>query len=305
MKKLHLSTTEYQKLEQGFREWLTALNYSKSTIYNLPGQLREFLYYLEKKAIKKIQHLTAKDIQAYYKKLSQRKNQRRGGGLSKAHLNKHQQTIRKFLEYLHKVHQTSISICLKAEKEDNKKKVILTPREIEALLKSTEKYPSTIGLRDRAMIAVYYGCGLRRSEGVNLVVDDIDLRNKLLLVKGKGYKERLIPMSRKVMEHVRNYLSYGRTPLLCNNAKEEAFFISYRGRPMDGIALYKRLKELQQTSENKALKTKTIGLHTLRHSIATHLLKRGMSLEKIKDFLGHSSIDVTQGYVQITEEDHE
>jgi integrase/recombinase XerD len=159
-------------------------------------------------------------------------------------------------------------------------------------------------LRDRAMLAVYYGCGLRNGEGVNLDVDDVHFDQQLLHVrKGKNYKERLVPLSSHTIEHLQNYLYDARPFLLLN--KTDALFLSNSGKRLSGQMMLLRLKVLIQLTGNTELQHKDIHVHTLRHSIATHLLQNGMSLEKIKEFLGHTSLESTQIYTHLIGEEYE
>ena len=109
-----------------------------------------------------------------------------------------------------------------------------------------------------------------------------------------------MPISKSGIRHIENYL-YDARPYLIKKNKEEIFFISERGTKMTGQMMYLRLLQLVTRTENSTLQEKKIGLHTLRHSIATHLLGNGMPLEKIKDFLGHSSLESTQLYTHLLE----
>ncbi len=149
------------------------------------------------------------------------------------------------------------------------------------------------------MLTIFYGCGLRRNEGVNLTIDDINFDTRIIHVrKGKNYKERLVPFSKAGSQYLQEWI-YDFRILLTKNNKNASLFISYTGKPMSGNSLYKRLKLLQLEIDNPELQNKEIGLHTLRHSIATHLLQNGMSLQKIQRFLGHSSLDSTQIYTHL------
>ncbi len=144
------------------------------------------------------------------------------------------------------------------------------------------------------MLGVYYGCGLRRSEGINLDTDDINLEKGLLYVsRGKNHKQRFVPFTGMVRDDFYNYLTYSRPMLARGN--EQAFFLSQRGKRMCEQAMADRLQGLKE----KALTDRPGSLHTLRHSIATHLLQSGMSPEKIKRFLGHSSLETTQIYTHL------
>ena len=158
---------------------------------------------------------------------------------------------------------------------------------------------SVLGIRDQAMLAVFYGCGLRLNEGASLEIKDILTERKILHVrKGKHYKERLVPMAEKSYQALKFYIDYARPQLLQDKPTEAVFIDANRGRPMQKQSLYIRIKGLVKRAKIK----KKIGTHSLRHSIATHLLKSGMKLERIQQFLGHSSLDSTQIYTHLKNE---
>jgi integrase/recombinase XerD len=310
VKKLILENPSYKYLEQSFREWLDVLGYAPSTVYNMPNLIRELFHYLEQQGIGNIKGMDVSHIESYYQKLKERSNQTRGGGLSNAHLNKHIQALRKFTSYLRKVGRLQIpEISLENEETENRI-IYLTEEEILELFKATEKATSqknkpseivvAIQARDRAMLAVFYGCGLRRNEGVCLDIGDINFDRSILHVrKGKNYKERLVPISKTNLKYLTEYV-YDHRPELTKGSKTEALFISYQHiRRMQGQSLMIRLRVLQYHTESIDLKEKEIGLHTLRHSIATHLLQAGMKLESISRFLGHSSLESTQIYTHL------
>ncbi|WKK80385.2 tyrosine-type recombinase/integrase [Marivirga arenosa] len=311
MKKLNLSNASYRYLEESFKEWLAVQGYSITTVYNLPLHVRELLHYLEQQEIKNIRELKTKHIEGYYQKLKERANNRRGGGLSNGHLNKHIQALRKFTEYLRKVGRLEIPAIRLKDEEAVRKLDYLTVEEIRLLFKASYQLPDrkpnasdqlyeAIQSRDRAMLAIYYGCGLRRNEGVQLEVEDINFDSSILHVKGgKNYKERLVPISKRNLHHLISYV-YDHRTALSRGSKIGKLFISYSsGKGMQGQSLLLRLKKLQYQTGDLDLIEKEIGLHTLRHSIATHLLTAGMKLESISRFLGHSSLESTQIYAHL------
>ena len=311
MKKLALSNESFRYLEKSFEEWLDVQGYAESTVYRLPPHVRELLHYLEAQGISHIKELTIKDIEQYYQQLKERSNQRRGGGLSNGHLNKHIQALRRFTEYLRKVGRLEIPEP-KLENEETESKIIyLTVEEINHLFKATyqksekklnatEAVIEAIQARDRAMLAIFYGCGLRRNEGVCLDVGDINFDRSILHVrKGKNYKERLVPISKTNLKYLTEYI-YDHRPELLKGSKNEAIFISYQhNRRMQGQSLAVRLKILQYQTGDLDTQEKEIGLHTLRHSIATHFLQAGMKLESISRFLGHTSLESAQIYTHV------
>jgi integrase/recombinase XerD len=155
------------------------------------------------------------------------------------------------------------------------------------------------------MLGIYYGCGLRKSEGINLTVKDILTERKLVFVrKGKGCKERYVPITGGNLDHVTEYLHDGREYLLSKaQTHAGAFFINQYGNACMAEALSTRLDKLVQISENSSLQGKQPTLHTLRHSIATHLLAQGMDIEMIQQFLGHATLETTQIYTHILNEE--
>ncbi len=317
MKRLPVTSPAYQYIEKSFKEWLEVLGYSWQSVYYMPIQVRGLLNYLERQNKTDLQAITTEAItNYYYHELRQRKNYMRdAGALSAKHLNKHLQALRKFTEYLRQTGKLSIPLLnIKQEEVIEDKPTVLTEEEIQQLYKATEVIPDKmkhakprefyemLNLRDRAMLAIFYGCGLRRNEGYHLNVCDINLDSAVVHVtKGKGYKERFVPISRKGVQHITEYL-YDARPMLLKDNREDAFFLNHNGKRLGGQMLMLCLQALARRTNNIELQQKEIGLHTLRHSIATHLLANGMSLENIKDFLGHSSLESTQIYTHFINE---
>jgi len=311
MKKLNLENASYRYLEQSFKEWLDVQGYAASTVYNLPLHVRELLFYLTNEGVHHIKQLKTTHIESHYEQLKQRTNIRRGGGLSNAHLNKHIQALRKFTEYLRKVGRLNIPEIQLKNEETEHKITYLTTEEINLLFKTTYTKPTykinaplpiqeAMQSRDRAMLAVFYGCGLRRNEGVHLDVGDINFDRSILHVrKGKNYKERFVPISKSNLKHLTEYM-YDHRPELLKGSKAEALFVSHMySKRMHSQSLFIRLKNLQYQTGDTALQEKEANLHMLRHSIATHLLQAGMKLESISRFLGHSSLESTQIYTHL------
>jgi len=310
MKSLPLSNVSFRYLEKSFQEWLDILGYSQQSIYQMPIYVRELLHYLEQEGCAQINQLTAQDIKNHYKKLQERSNKTKGGGLSKSHLNKHIQAIRKFTDYLRQVGRLEVADPqLKNEEKEQKEIAIVTEEEVQLLIKSSyqvdvpkfksEQVMRSLDARDRAMLAIFYGCGLRRNEAVQSNVDDINFDRRMLHVKkGKNYKERLVPIGKQSLKYLQEWVYDYRRALLARK-KIDALFISERGTRLHGQSMLLRLKILQSRTGNIELQEKEIGLHTLRHSIATHLLDNGMSLEDISRFLGHSSLESTQVYTHV------
>jgi len=303
MKKLKLENSSYRVLLSSFSEWLDILGYAETTVYNLPNHLREFFYWLESQGRTDINHISTQDVTNYYKILQERSNQRIDGALSKSYLNKHQQALKKFREYL-KNHnaKTPLRVHLKSESQPTEEKInILSQSEIKELFTacSYSNKRQCIRLRDKALLTIFYSCGLRRNEAVHLDVNDIIFdKERIHVRKGKNYKERFVPVNRKNIEILEDYIYEGR-PEFNIKYNTEALLLNHHGTRLLGTSLSNRLQAIVKATNNKAILEKQITLHTLRHSIATHLLQKEVPLESIKHFLGHSTLESTQIYTHI------
>ena len=300
MKKLKLKNVEYRRLEKSFKEWLDVLGYGEQTVYNLPHLLREFFYFLEQRELYFLDQVPPDIIKNYFIHLHHRKNERQGGGISEAHINKHRQALRKFSKYVQQTQGILLSVSIKPLVLEEGKIVVLTKKEINLLYESALHH-EVLKWRDLAMLEIYYSCGLRRREGVKLNVSDVDLIKKRLHVRyGKGYKERIVPFTNQTANYFKDYLKKFRERIV--NPRESGFLLSIKGNRINGQSLLVRVKRLQKGTNNEILERKKIGLHTLRHSIATHLLQSGMDLLDIQHFLGHSSLESTQIYTHLIDE---
>ena len=248
--------------------------------------------------------------------LKRRENRLYGSGLMNASINVSIGSVNKFFEYLRQSgNVTMVPDNLQYVEELYGPRVVLTPDDISSLYEATyikkwfaraetKEYQAAIQQRDRAMLGIYYGCGLRKSEGTNLITSDILTERKLIFVrKGKGCKERYVPVTDSNLSYITEYLQDGRNFLLARNQSgTESFFINQFGGSCSDQALSARLDRLVKNSNSSGLQKKKPTLHTLRHSIATHLLQSGMEIEMIQKFLGHASLESTQIYTHLANE---
>lgn len=294
MKNLPLNNYAYKELELDFKEWLALLGYAENTVYNMPLYVHEFFHWLEQSEIKQVQGITTEHIHDFLFQLKERPHQMHGGKISTAHINKYHQGLVLLSQFTRQTNRGSFTVETERLEQTRAVPVVLTTDEIKALYNATES--TVLGLRDRVMLDIFYGCGLRRNEGVQLDVSDIDFKDRMVYVrKGKNYKERYVPINEPAIEHLRDYLTHSR-PLLLKKDKTPALFISDKGFRAQGQSLLIRLRKLAKLIK---LKHKAIGLHTLRHSVATHLLQSGMKLKHIAKFLGHRSMESTQIYTHV------
>lgn len=172
--------------------------------------------------------------------------------------------------------------------------VSLTELDVEKLLAAPD-VGTPIGLRDRAMLEVLYACGLRVSELVKLRLSEVNMRQGVVRIMGKGSKERLVPMGEEAMDWVTRFMGQGRSALLKNNLHEDIVFPSNRGSGMSRQAFWYRIKQHART----AAIVRNLSPHTLRHAFATHLLNHGADLRVVQLLLGHSDLSTTQIYTHI------
>lgn len=286
----------YKTYQTEFTKWMQRIGYAMTTIEGYERQLQTFFEWLNDNHIKELNQINQTNLEAYNQYLHQRKNRQKAGGLSSCYIQSHINVIRLLSKYLELTGEQKIFTGnLIVEQGATTQRNILSQSEIKQLYQATDESPN--GLRDKAILSLYYGCGLRYSEGIRVERKHIDYGKQLLyVVPGKNYKSRFIPMNERIIKDLQDYEMYGKPYFIKDYSS--SFLLNLKGTPPDSGLIGKRLKYLL----NKAGIEKDICLHGLRHSIATHLLQQGMPLEQISKFLGHTSLDSTQIYTRIAEE---
>lgn len=298
---------DYRKIAQTFYQYQKRLGYVPNSYQARFNYLNEFLSWLECKGNTDVTSVTAQEINQYYQYISDRPSKKDGGALSPKTTHSHMRILRDFFEMLLqdeqiKINPTSI-LKFPYPKETSNERNVVTQEEIKQLYEVAET------AQEKAILSLAYGCGLRASELQNCNIEDIKLREKILIVpKGKGNKRRVIPMSNGVVKDLSNYyynerevLTQGRDYKL-NASNQNAFMLHSRGGRMMDDTYNKHLKILIERTENETIKEKQITIHCLRHSIATHLLEQGIAVEQVRIFLGHSQLETTQIYTHISKE---
>jgi integrase/recombinase XerD len=171
---------------------------------------------------------------------------------------------------------------------------VLTRDEVSKLL-DQPRGNSTAALRDRALLETMYACGLRASEAISLELSELDLEAGILRARGKGNKERLVPIGSKAIGTLRLYLERGR-PRLVGLREEPRVFVNLRGGGLSRQGLYK----IVQRHAHTAGLDHRMSPHTLRHTFATHLLAGGCDLRSLQEMLGHADIGTTQIYTHLS-----
>jgi integrase/recombinase XerD len=297
--------TGYKAILAEYLTWIDTLGYSNDIINCFRLSVKPFFEWLEEKQIQNISLLNSKHINDYFEHLETRPHKRiKGRLLSVAHLNKSFYAIDKLLEFLHQYGMETAPTPTKrhiktSEIERILKIEPLTQDEIKTLYNSIENTFLNLPFAERQakhyelrlIFALFYGCGLRLSEGYKMQVQNIDFDKKTVFVEqGKNYKDRIVPMSNGVYRDLQDYIYNFRHSL---KLKHNRLFISSKTN------LNKKLKYLQKACNDEQIKAKRLSMHLLRHSIATHLLQNGMNIENIALFLGHSSLESTQIYTHI------
>ncbi len=274
----------HEQTEKKFKTHLENLGYTPNTVSMAHIGVKEFLHHIATPTIKNINQ---EQIQEYYEYLQNRKHKRKDEPLSEAYINHQIYSIKLFFTWLEQTHQIDenpiSNIKFKRPKVNTRQP--LSQHQIKQLFDATKN------LKEKTILHLCYSCGLRRSEAVNLNLIDIDFGNSLLYVRnGKGAKRRVIPINKIVKNDLENYVKEYR-----KDKTLEPFMLSRIKKRMLGDAYNRLLKQLLKRTEI----IEEITLHHLRHSIATHLLENGMSIEFVRDFLGHSHLESTQIYAKV------
>jgi integrase/recombinase XerD len=173
----------------------------------------------------------------------------------------------------------------------------LTFGEVFKLLAGGEGEKSRLWLRDLAILELLYACGLRAAELVALDVNDVNLEVAFVKCTGKGDKERIVPVGKKALQAIRDYLEKLR-PKLMKKPEEKALFLDHWGRRLSRQGLFNLVKKYVRAAGI----TRHASPHTLRHTFATHLLERGADLRTVQEMLGHANIATTQIYTSVSRE---
>jgi integrase/recombinase XerD len=206
--------------------------------------------------------------------------------------------LRSFYRHLRRegVRESDPTAGLTTPRKSQKLPHVLGRAEVQRLLEQP-KGTEPIALRDRALLELMYACGLRASEAISLEPGHLDLRGGIARVRGKGSKERIVPIGREAVKAVDVYLRRGR-PALVGAREESRLFVNFRGGALTRQGLY---KIIDRHARSAGLAGR-MSPHTLRHSFATHLLAGGCDLRSVQEMLGHADISTTQLYTHLSSE---
>lgn len=272
--------THYLTVEKGL---------ARNTLESYQRDLKKFFIFLRKQSIADPIKIKRDTITRYL--LDLRKNHHAPSTISR-----NIASIRSFYNFLVKDGYAGENPAQQLETPRIEKKLprVLTTREVDRLL-CQPKLNENNGLRDKAMLELLYASGIRVSELVSLNDTDFNPEVGYLRCRGKGMKERIVPIGSVAIGYVQEYLNNNRLKLV-KKGDERALFVNHHGRRLTRQGFWKILKKYAQQSKING----DITPHTLRHSFATHLLENGADLRSVQEMLGHSDISTTQIYTQIT-----
>src|SRR5688572_18496325 len=282
---LVLDFLSYLELERGL---------SRNTLNAYRTDLLQFGEYLQRHGLKALSSRPA-DVAEFLAELATGEDR---PACSAATIHRKAACLRSFYKHLRREEliDDDPTAALSAPRRARRLPQVLNYAEVQKLLASPRgSDPSA--LRDRALLELMYACGLRASETIGLEVGDIDLEHGFLRARGKGSKERLVPLGRKAAAAVSVYLRGGR-PQLVGVGQVSKLFVNFRGGPLTRQGLYK----IVQRHARAAGLDGRMSPHTLRHSFATHLLAGGCDLRAVQEMLGHADIATTQMYTHLSGE---
>lgn len=285
-KRLTLDFLAHLELERGL---------SRNTLEAYGSDLAQFGRFLARKELD-ARRASHSDLSDYLTQLAEPSDERPSA--SAATLQRKTACLRSFYRYLRRegsmVHDPTAE--LHGPPRSRRLPKVLSRDEVARLL-AGPRGTSPLALRDRALLELMYACGLRVSEAVGLLVGDVDLDERMLRARGKGSKERVVPIGREAAAAVQAYCNRGR-PALVGLSAESHLFVNHRGRGLTRQGLHRIVAE---HARRAGLRTRMTP-HTLRHTFATHLLSGGCDLRSLQEMLGHADLTTTQMYTHLSSE---
>lgn len=264
---------------------------AENTIGSYKRDLLGYIRYLEKEVQPgSLDGVTRAHILGYLQVLER-------GGKSPRTISRHISSIRSFHQFLvrERITTTDPTIQLDLPKLEMKLPRVLSVGEVDSLIAAPDR-SKPAGIRDRAMLEMLYGTGMRVSECIGMNTGDVHLSMGFARVFGKGGKERIVPLGRNAIDAVTAYVEQARPLMLKGDRSQDALFVNSRGGRLTRQGVWKLLNQ----HAKKAGITKELTPHTLRHSFATHLVENGADLRAIQEMLGHADISTTQIYTHVS-----
>ena len=282
MKELLDEFLNYLSVERGL---------SKNTIASYRMDIASFLNHLESKGVNDIERIKRDDITSYMMYLKDK-------GLSGNSISRALVAIKMFYKFLaqERFIKDDVASILESPKLIRPLPNVLNTAEVEKLLQAPDK-GEWMGIRDKAALELMYATGMRVSEIVDLTTSTLNLDMGFIKCRGKGDKERMVPVGSKARDSISRYIQKVR-PTLLKNRTDNHLFLTRLGKRVSRQSFWKMIKRYAKRARIK----KEITPHTLRHSFATHLLERGADLRVVQEMLGHADIATTQIYTHINKD---
>lgn len=264
-------------------------NLSKNTISSYKNDITAFISYIKNKGKEDPSIISSNDIGGFFKTLNEL-------GLSGSSSARYFSSLKGFFLYLLKnkyILKNPIE-KITAPKIAKRLPGVLDVNEIDKILSAPE-INDKLGLRDKAMLELFYACGTRVSELIDLKVNDLFFDDEIIRVFGKGSKERLIPIGSSAINWVGEYLKKSRPLLMKKSKSENNLFLNSRGSKLSRMGVWKIIDRYVKEAGIE----KEVHPHTFRHSFATHLLEGGADLRAVQEMLGHADISTTQIYTHV------
>jgi integrase/recombinase XerD len=286
---MNVRTDREKLLLSSFLDYLyLEKNLSSNTISAYRQDLLLFIDYVEAKRGKNLLHLERSDVIEYLAFC-------RKTGLNHRTTSRYLSSIRAFYRFLVDEDETAAdpTLYISSPKSIVNPPEYLTLEEIDRLFGMPDE-GSVLGYRDKTILEIMYSCGLRVSEITELLISNVRLDERLILVFGKGRKERIVPFGDRAYDLLSRYIEWSR-PSLLKGRHSDALFLNFRGEPLGRKGLWKIIKGYALSSGI----SKNIKPHILRHSFATHLIQNGADLRIVQELLGHADISTTQIYTHL------
>lgn len=275
------------------KEYLSILklekNLSNNTLESYNNDISKIIEFLINNNIKDWNEVTSIELINFFSEQSK-------SGISSATTARYMSSIKGFFNYLliNSFIETNPVEKLESTKLNRKLPAVLNRNEIELLLNSPD-IENMLGVRDKAILELFYSCGLRVSELINLMINDLFFADEVIRVIGKGDKQRIIPIGSSAIKWIQKYLLSTRIIIEKKGKSLNYVFLNSQGKKFTRMGLWKLINKYCE----KIKLEKKIHPHTFRHTFATHLLEGGADLRAVQEMLGHSDISTTQIYTHI------
>lgn len=285
--------TGLDKLEQDFLDYLNyQRRYSNKTLESYRREIDHFKNYLNQEMISSYQEVTYNLLRGYLTKLHEQ-------NLAKSSINHKLSALRSFYNYLLKEELIDDNpfLLIESQKVAKRNPDFLFLEEMIEFLDSIDT-SNDLGIRNKAMLELMYASGLRCYEVVNLQISNLDLNQMIVLVHGKGNKDRYVPFNQEACSWLVLYINEARVNLMTKTEGHNFVFVNKFGKPLTNRGVENIVDRLMKNYDP----TKKIHPHTIRHSFATHLLDAGADIRTVQELLGHENLSTTQIYTHISKE---